>query len=228
MRPGRLLPSIVLSVVLWAGLTSAALAVSTTNTVVWNGLSNFNDSDISFDKFLANQLIDIKGSGQYEACCSTGKTTFTLDLKINDSWQTVRTWKTRGDNETKLLDKLVPDVITFSDKPVYVSGIRLTSDPNGSPWYDFNFTNLIGVMSKSEFFEKNRSKYRDWNDFEGCGDYDDYVRKVTKFIFDCKNCTSDPGGEPLPTPLPAALPLMGSVLGGFGFAMWRRRRKKSA
>jgi hypothetical protein len=33
---------------------------------------------------------------------------------------------------------------------------------------------------------------------------------------------------PLPTPLPAALPLMGSVLGGFGIAMWRRRRKQKS
>src|SRR5262245_30884564 len=229
MRLATVLQAIALSTALLTGsLTSTALAVSTTNTVVWNGLSSFNDAAITFNGFLADQLSDIKGSGQYEACCWTGKTSFTLELYFNGGWQTVHTWKTKGDEDTKLLDKLVPSVIAFSDKPVTVSGIKLTSSPDGSPWSDFNFTNLIGIMSRHEFFEKYRWKYRDWWHFNECDDYEQYVIKVTKFIFDCKHCSDDPHTNPLPTPLPAALPLMGSVLGGCGFALWRRRRKKSA
>ena len=89
MRPATLLKSVALSAaLLTGGLTCAALAVST-HTVVWDGLSTFNDSAITFTGFQANQLIDIKGSGQYEACCSVGKTYFTLDLYYNGGWNTV-------------------------------------------------------------------------------------------------------------------------------------------
>src|SRR5262249_46442270 len=41
---------------------------------------------------------------------------------------------------------------------------------------------------------------------------------------DCPN----EGPPPTATPLPAALPMMGSVPGGFGIAMWRRRGKQKS
>lgn len=225
MRLGNSLHSLVISVaLLTGGLTTTALAVST--TLAWTGAANFNDDDISFKGFLANELVDITGSGQYEACCSTGKTTFTLDLFFGNQWNTILTWKTKGDEDTKLLGKLVPAVIKFSDTPVTVSGIRLTSGPNGSPWYDYNFTNFIAVMSRDQFFEKYKPRYSSRREFDECDDYEQYVIKATKFVFDCTNCPQNEGG--LTTPLPAALPLMGSVLGGFGIAMWRRRRKQKS
>jgi len=180
---------------------------------------------------VANELLDITGSGLYEGCCKHGEsTTFTLQFLVGNDWQTIRQWTTREDEDEKSLDKLFSKKIKFGETLV-ISGIRLTSNPPGEAENpkkgpDFNFTHFIGVMGKHEFFEKNRWKYRDWRDFEGCDDYDDYVRKVTKFVFECKHCPNEPTGQTGATPLPAALPLMGSVLGGFGLALWRRRRKQ--
>jgi len=238
IRPVTLLQSIVLSTALLiGGLTSAALAVSTTKTVVWKGDDSFNDEKMTFDGFWSNQLTDITGFGRYEACCKDGPTNFKLQLRIgqdkNKEWKTILEWAATGDELTHLLDDLVPKVIKFSDKPVYISGIRLSSDPNGKAEYgkgdDPNFTHFdfVTYMSRDEYYEKNKYKYSSRKEYDDCDDYEHYVRKITSFIFD-KVSTDGQGEVPIPTPLPAALPLMGSVLGGFGFAMWRRRRKKGA
>jgi len=231
MRPVTLLQSIAISAaVLTSGLSSAALAVSTTNTVAWTGDNNFNDDKITFNKFLANQLTDITGFGRYEACCTYGTTSFTLELRLGEDkkWKTVFTWTSTGDETTHLLDDLVPSVIKFSEKPIYVSGIRLSSNPDGKGEKDYNFTNFnfVTYLSRDDYYEKNKSKYESRKDYDDCDDYEHYVRNITSFKFDITTSTDQ--GEVIPTPLPAALPLMGSVLGGFGFALWRRRRKSRA
>jgi hypothetical protein len=225
MRPVSLLTSIVIgSVVLVAGaLTSRA---SATTTVDWTGSNNFNDWQITFSPFQANQLTDITGFGQYEACCEKGWTTFTLDLQFDTGWKTILTWKTKGDEKVHLLGDLVPDVIAFSDS--LISGIRLTSDPNGKPSSDYNFANFnFGIyLSRDEYYEKYKSKYSSRKEFDNCDDYEQYVRKLTSFVFDLTDSTAE-SPPPAPTPLPATLPLMGTVLGGFVLARWRRRRRKS-
>lgn len=50
-------------------------------------------------------------------------------------------------------------------------------------------------------------------------DLDDVVLRITATVR---------GDETNPTPLPAALPLFASGLGGLGFLSWRRKRKKAA
>jgi len=59
-------------------------AASATTTVNWTGSDSFNDSQITFSGFQANQLDDIYGSGLYEACCRTGATNFTLQIDLDD------------------------------------------------------------------------------------------------------------------------------------------------
>jgi hypothetical protein len=132
------------------------------------------------------------------------------------------------------MDALISKPIQFNNTPLYVAGIYLSSKPDGktekfSDGKDYNFTNfnVITFMSRDEYFEKYKSKYPSRKAFDDCDDYDKYLRTLTSFIFDTVS-TDHEGGGHVPTPLPAALPLMGSVLGGFGFAMWRRRRKRSA
>jgi len=218
---------------LTVSLTSAAFAVST--TVVWNGDNSFNDETMTFSGFWANQLTDITGSGRYEACCKDGATSFKLELRIgqgkNKQWETILSWTTTGDEVTHLLGDLVGPVIKFSDKPVYVSGIKLESSPNGKVEWgkgpDPNFTNFnfITFLSRDEYYEKYKSKYPNRQAFDDCDDYEKYIRNLTSFVFDT-SASSTTGNAAVP--LPAALPLMGSVLSGAGFAMWRRRRKKSA
>jgi hypothetical protein len=227
MRPVTLLKSIVLS----AALSSAGMVpgvVAATTTVVWSGGDNFNDAQITFDKFKANELIDITGFGQYEACCTVpAVTSFNLDLRLNGHWTTVFSWTTTGDEIQHKLGDLVPPVIKFSTDPIYVSGIKLTSSPDGKPSNDYNFTDFdfVTYLSRDQYYELHKSEYKSREDFDGCGDYERYVHNVTSFIF-CSSCFDGQGNVPISTPLPAALPLMGSVLGGFGFAMWRRRRKR--
>ena len=83
-------------------------------------------------------------------------------------------------------------------------------------------------MSRDEYYEKYKSKYKSRKDYDECEDYEQYIRKLTNFVFDTSTGDNNGNPPPHPTPLPAALPLMGSVLGGFGIAMWRRRRKQKS
>jgi hypothetical protein len=127
------------------------------------------------------------------------------------------------------MDSLISTPIKFSNTALYVAGIYLSSDPNGEKTRqvnDYNFTNfsVITFLSRDEYYEKYKSKYPNRKAFDDCDDYERYIRNLTSFQFDVS--TSSTTGNTA-VPLPAALPLMGSVLGGFGFAMWRRRRKRS-
>jgi hypothetical protein len=241
MRLWHSLHSIAVSVALLiGGLTSAALAVT---TIPWTGDNNFNDEAIYFKAFQANELTDITGYGQYEGCCTSKSTAFSMYLLVSTGkdnhghwswhWQLISLpWLSPLDEKPLSMDSLAPGAIKFSDKPLYVSGIYLKSDPNGKgekskDGKDYNFTNFnyVTYMSRDEYYEKHKSKYKSRKDYDECDDYEQYIRKLTSFVFDTS--TGDTTGQnPLPTPLPAALPLMGSVLGGFGIAMWRRRRKR--
>jgi len=243
MRLLNSLHSIGASVALLVGgLTSSALAVT---TIPWTGDNNFNDEAIYFKSFKANELTDITGYGLYEGCCTNKTTAFSMYLLVSDGkdkfghwnwhWQMISLpWGNPGDEKPLTMDSLAPKAIKFSENPLYVSGIYLKSDPNGyteksKNGKDYNFTNFnyVTYMSRDEYYEKNKSKYKSRRDYDECDDYEQYIRKLTNFVFD--TTTGDTtGNTPLPTPLPAALPLMGSVLGGFGIAMWRRRRKQKS
>jgi hypothetical protein len=209
--------------------TSASFATGVT-TINWTGTNDFNDSSITFTPFKADQLEDIFGTGLYEACCKTGNTDFTLQIRVGEgrktSWETILKWSTTGDDTTHALGDLVPPVINFN--LAWISGIRLTSDPNGRPSSDYNFTsfNFVTYLSPEEYFNLNRSKYKSWEDFENCDDYQRYVEHVTSFVF-CTDCVSTQGGLDSATPLPAALPLFISGGGLFGFIGWRRKRRKA-
>jgi len=66
-------------------------------------------------------------------------------------------------------------------------------------------------MSRDEYYEKYKSKHADRRAFDACRDYEDYIRKLTSFVFEPPIKAGLRPSQPL---LPAALPLMGSVLGG--------------
>jgi hypothetical protein len=204
-------------------VTTSSYAVTTVN---WNGTDNFNDASITFGAFKADQLSDIYGSGLYEACCTTGTTNFTLRLKLNGTWTEILNWSTAGDNTTHSLGDLVPPVIDFNLS--WVSGIKLTSDPNGKPSSDYNFTNFkfVTYLNRQDYYNLYKEKYKSWDDFVNCGDYERYVRNVTSFVF-CIDCVPTGGGGEVP--LPASLLLFATGIGGvMGLLGWRRKRKAAA
>ena len=202
------------------------VAASASTRVDWTGSNNFNDAQITFAGLQANKLVDIYGSGLYEACCHTGSTNFTLQIDLDSHWTTILQWSTTGDEITHALGGLVPTEISFSQGTV--SGIKLTSDPNGSPSSDYNFTNLnyYTYMSQQEYYNLYRYKYKSWNDFINCGDYERYIHHVTSFVFTDCDVTPPPGPPPSTTPLPGTLPLMASAAGLFGAFRWRRKKLK--
>jgi hypothetical protein len=208
----------------------AALATtsgaSASTTVNWSGANNFNDAQITFTGFEANKLVDIFGSGLYEACCNRGSTNFTLQIDLNNHWTTILQWSSTGDDTTHALGNLVPADISFSTG--IVSGINLTSTPNGSPSSDHNFTdfNYVTYLSQQQYYDLHRSEYKNWNDFINCGDYDRYINHVTSFEFTDCDVSPPNGPPPSTTPLPGSLPLLVSGAGLFG-AMRLRRKKKN-
>lgn len=227
---------------LTGGLTSTALAGT---TIPWTGDNNFNDEAIYFKAFKANELTDITGYGQYEGCCKNpAQTNFSMYLLVstgkdnhgdwNWHWQLINLpWGNPADEKPLSMDTLAPNAIKFSDQALYVSGIYLKSDPNGyteksKNGKDYNFTNFnyVTYMTRDEYYERYKSKYKSRKDYDECDDYEQYIRKLTNFVFDTSTGDNNGNPPPHPTPLPGALPLMGSVLSGFGIAMWRRRRKQ--
>lgn len=199
----------------------ASPSYAATTTVTWNGSDDFNDSTITFAPFVANQLSDILGTGQYEACCRYGATNFALKLRLDGTWTTVKTWASTGDEHPHLLGDLVPAVIKFATSSV--SGIKLTSGPDGGS-NDPNFTNfyLKAYYSVQSYYNKF-FYYKDYDDYLKCGHYEEYLKHVTQFVFD--NIINEL--PPSPVPLPGALLLMGTMLAGScGVMGWRRRRTR--
>src|SRR5262245_31574804 len=145
MRPLTLLQAIALSAaLLTSGLTSVARAVS---TIPWTGDNNFNNEAIYLSPIKANELSDITGYGQYEACCDPSKktTSFSMYLLVSEGkgnkpywawnwhWQLLDNlpWGKPGDETPLLMDSLISKPVKFSDTPLYVAGIYLSSNPNG-------------------------------------------------------------------------------------------------
>jgi hypothetical protein len=206
----------------FTALVVTATAASATTTVNWTGSDNFNDTQIIFSGFQANQLDDISGSGLYEACCHTGATSFTLQIDLNNHWIPLLQWSSTGDNVTHSLGDLVPPAISFTEG--WVTGIKLTSSPNGE-YNDPNFTdfNFVTYLSQQDYYNLHKSEYNSWNDFIQCGDYDRYIQNTESFVFS-DNVTGN-GPPPGTTPLPGALPLLASGASLIGALGWRRKRK---
>jgi hypothetical protein len=214
------------------GLALGSLSGARATTVNWSGDNNFNDDSITFTAFKANVLTDIFGSGLYEGCCRYQTTNFELDLKLDGTWTKIFSWTATGDNTTHSLGDLVPPQYSFVT--AMVSGIKLRSSPNGEsgdPNYtNFKFTTYLSVNDyywQNKFYYDNR--HMNYDDYLKCGDYENYVKHVTTFVFDYVPPTTGGGSPPpTPTPLPAAFPLFVTGLGLLGLLAQRRKRKAPA
>jgi hypothetical protein len=179
------------------GLAVATTSGAFANTIIdWTGANNFDDAQLSFAGFKADKLVDISGFGLYEACCQTGSTNFTFQIDLNSHWTTILQWSSTGDSITHSLASLVPPEISFSEG--IVSGVKLTSSPDGTPSSDYNFTNLNYVIVLSS---------------------DEIVHNQASFEFADVGPTST-------TPLPGSLPLLLSGAGLLG-AMRLRHKKRN-
>jgi hypothetical protein len=224
MRFVALVASIALSGTLFTTiLVSAALAATTVQSTSENSVDQ-DRMTVEKQKSSATQLIDTAGFGLHKGCCSKVDPTFTPDLKFDD--------KSKG---------WASEPVKSLDKPVYVSGIKLTSKPtdkkNGREpnFAKFNFVPFLNIGGFDP--DKNNGHYGH-DDDDDCDDeeHEGYPRDQKHHHHHkdhgghhCygPNCP-DQGPPVTPTPLPATLPLMGSVLSGFGFALWRRRRTQKA
>jgi hypothetical protein len=183
------------------GCMVASSASAATTTVAWDGNGSFNNATYMFtpNAFMATSFTGITGLGLYSGCCSNGTATdFTLSLKLGTDFVDVATWSVPGtffnDNFPQLMSGLNLSYNFGSE--MLVSGIKLSSNPPGTPNSDRNFTLFEFGPFNTTFFHFNN----DPNEVSGPGE----------------------------TPLPAALPLMATVLFGAGAAAWRRRRRNAA
>jgi hypothetical protein len=148
--------SAAVAVVAMAVVTSGARA----QTVVWTGPSDGDTSspmEISFAPFAASSLDSITGGGYAHNHGNLG-VVFGLDLHLNGSWQTVKTWTLDGSDH--LLGEEAP--VSFSSGTV--DGLRLTDSPEVGNGYHgmygsyldgnvtaFNFSNTSAVPEPSAF-----------------------------------------------------------------------------
>jgi len=223
MRFVAFVASIVLSGMLFAStFVSTALAVSTVQSTSENSVDQ-DGMPVEKHKSSATQPIDTAGFGLHDGCCSKVDTTVTPSLQLED--------KNKGWSS---------EPIKSLEKPVYVSGIKLTSKPgdqkNGKElnFTKFNFVPFLNIGGSNH--DKSNGHYGHDGDDDDCDDEEhEGHHKGHKHHHKhhgghpCygPNCP-DQGPPVTSTPLPATLPLMGSVLGGFGLALWRRRRKQKA
>jgi hypothetical protein len=213
--------------------TTSSYATTFINSVNWSGDNNFNSDSMTWSNakgFVADELTDIFGTGLYEGCCNNKTTNYDMQIKLDGKWVSILDWSTAPHDKTDhLLGDLVPPTIDFTKG--LVTGIRFSSKPKGSD-EDPTFSSFFfkTYLTRDEYFDQHRSEYKDRDDFDKCGDYERYITHVTTFVFDCDSCggvTTTGGGPGLATPLPAALPLLASGTGLFGFLSWRRKRRKA-
>src|SRR5215471_4876483 len=76
------------------GCLVATSASALTTTVEWIGQSDFDSSTSPILLPLqASKLVSFSGPGTYGPCCSSGVTTFNLDLQLDGAWVNVLTWQ---------------------------------------------------------------------------------------------------------------------------------------
>ena len=223
MRFVAFVASIVISgPLLTSILVSAAYAVTTVQSTSENSVDQDKVS-VEQHKSSVTQPNDIAGFGLHEDCCSKDYTTSTPYLKLEDQ---NKGWPS--------------EPIKSLDKPVYISGIKLTSKPTGKKdgkepnFTKFNFVPFLNIGGFNH--DKSNGHYGHDDDDDDCdeeeheGHHKQHKRHHHHKDHGGHHCYGpncpDQGPPLTPTPLPAALPLMGSVLGGFGIAVWRRRRKQ--
>jgi hypothetical protein len=221
MRFVAFVASIVFSGTLFTSiLVSTALAVTTVQSTSENSVGQ-DGMTVEKHKSSATQLIDTAGFGLHEGCCSKVDTTFTPYLKLED--------KNKG---------WPSESIKSLDKPVDVSGIKLISKPTDKKdgkeliFTKLNFVPFLNIGGSNYDDSSGHDDDDDCDEEEHEGHHKGHKRHHHHKDHGGHHCYGpdcpDQGPPLTPTPLPAALPLMGSVLGGFGIAMWRRRRKQKS
>ena len=125
--------------ILAIAILSLPLAISPTaqagNMVSWTGAANFDDDEISFAGFIANQLTDISGPGYYHNHGSSGPV-FELDIELDGNWTNIYSDAPVGSN----IDYQISSITTpISFTQGTVTGLRWTSAPNvGQSYHGFS------------------------------------------------------------------------------------------
>lgn len=186
--------------------------------MIWFGNDGFDSAESPFFIPLqASKFVGFSGTGTYEA--SSGVTSFTMDLKVDGQWVNVLKWSlnTGSRREEHSLTELN---FLLALKPFdlgankTISAIRFTSDPPGPPRVVDTTSpecQRIPCVTEADPNFKHMGITK--------GDHTDVTTEL--FLFSSIDA-------PTPTPLPAALPMMATVLGGAGLVAWRRRRNRAA
>jgi hypothetical protein len=127
------------SVMLGAMIASNARAVS----VTWNGVSDFNDAQISFAPFVASQLTKVTGDGIFHDHANPGGVTVFLNIHLSGSWVNIWSFTTpdNGVSEDITLASKITSPILFASGTV--DGIELTSNPDiNQTYHNWNMTTL--------------------------------------------------------------------------------------
>ncbi|MBR0691371.1 PEPxxWA-CTERM sorting domain-containing protein [Bradyrhizobium manausense] len=124
------------------GCVAATSAGAATISETWLGASDFNSAEYEFllGPIQVSKLVGVSGPGTFDPCCSSGTTSFEMDLRVDGQWTSVLQWNAIGEPRRDPSESLQQflNLLLFLHPVDFgtnrsVSAIRLTSDPPGAP-----------------------------------------------------------------------------------------------